>query len=40
MLFKDCERTDGQTDDDADDDDDDGRCVVTIAHLEPSARVS
>ena len=35
MLFKDCERTDGQTDDD-----DDGRWVITIAHLEPSAQVS
>ena len=33
MLFKDCERTDGQTDDD---DDDDGRWVITIAHLEPA----
>ena len=37
MLFKDCERTDGQTDDD---DEDDGRWVITIAHLEPSAQVS
>ena len=40
MLFKDCERTDGQTDDDGADDDDDGRWVITIAHLEPSAQVS
>ena len=37
MLFKDCERTDGQTDDD-DDDDDDGQWVITIAHLELSAQ--
>ena len=32
MLFKDCGRTDGQTDDD------DGHRVITIAHLEPSAQ--
>ena len=43
-MFKDCERTDGQTDDDDDadddDDDDDGRWVITKAHLEPLAQVS
>ena len=33
-MFKNCERTDGQTDDD------DGGWVITIAHLEPSAQVS
>ena len=33
MLFKDCGRTDGHTDDD-DDDDDDGRWVITKAHLD------
>ena len=42
MLFKDCERMDGQTDDDEADatDDDDGQWVITIPHLEPSAQVS
>ena len=35
MLFKDCGRTDGHTDDD-----DDRRWVITKAHLEPSAQVS
>ena len=34
MLFKNCGRTDGHTDDD------DRRWVITIAHLEPSAQVS
>ena len=39
MLFKDCERTDGWTNED-DDADDDRLWVITIAHLEPSAQVS
>ena len=37
MLFKDCGRTDGQTDED---DDKDGRWVIAITHLEPSVQVS
>ena len=41
MLFKDCGRTDGHTDDDNNDDyDNDGRWVITKAHLELSAQVS
>ena len=39
MLFKDCGWTDDE-DADADDDSDDGRWVITIPHLEPSAKVS
>ena len=34
MLFKDCGRTDGQTDDD------DERWVITVTHLEPLAQMS